>query len=204
MKLVNKINNFATSITRINNSTRDKGISISRLFGIIDRRSNYIISLLSFLLVLMPIPTPPGFSIIFAIPSIFITMQLCCGVKEIYIPKKILNITISKNVIRKIDSSTKKYLYFINRITKQRLSFIMSENTRQIYNIILFVFALMSAVPIPFICMLPALAGALLSISLIIKDGFLTIISFIIGIISSILIWTTIKVVVNIKDYLVF
>lgn len=196
------IRRFSTSILQVNNSTRKQGISISRLLKLLDKRSNYILTFVSFFLVTIPLPTPPGFSIFLALPSIFITLQICFCKKGMFLPKWIAKLRINKKIIKKVDSSSRKYLMFMEKLTKKRLSFFVSPKLQKIYNIILLIFAFTSAVPIPFLCMIPAFAGVLMSAGLIVKDGMLVVLSMIVGCIGMSSIYLTIKTLSIVKDYL--
>ncbi len=196
------VKKFSTSISQVNNSTRKKGVSLSRLFKLLDKRSNYILTFVAFFLIIIPLPVLPGFSIILAIPSIFITLQICFFNERVFIPKCISSCRISKNIIRKIDNSSRRYLTFMEKLTKKRLLFFVSPKLQQVYNIILFLFAISSAVPIPFLCMIPAFGGVLMSAGLIVKDGILTVLSLIIGFTGMTLIYLTIKTLVLVKNYL--
>ena len=193
---------FSSIFARINNSTRKRGISLSRLFYLIGRDSYYIATFATFCLVILPLPIPPGCSIILAIPAIFITSQMVCGKKQICIPKFIANFKINKNIVRKIDSVSKAYLTKMESITKRRFIFFVSPKLDKIYNLLLFVLAISSAIPIPFLCMVPATAGVLLSIGLMVKDGLLVVISFIVSLFGISGIWFSIKALLTIKSVL--
>ena len=193
---------FSSSISQVNNSTRRHGVSIGRLFKLLDRRSNYIISFVAFFLIVLPLPTPPGFSIILALPAIFITMQMCYKHERIWLPKILTNIKISKNIVKTIDEVSRKYLEFIEKCTRKRFMFIVSPKLQRLYDILLLIFAICAAVPIPFICMVPAIAGLLLSAGLIVKDGILAIISLFVGLFGISLIYLSIKTFMFVKDYL--
>ena len=56
-------------------------------------------------------------------------------------------------------------------------------------------------IPIPFICIIPAIAGTLLSAGLVLKDGLLVIISWIIGIIGIAIISGSVELALRFKDY---
>lgn len=196
------VKHFSTSILQANSSTRKQGVSISRLFKLLDKRSNYILTFVAFFLIVIPLPTPPGFSIVLAIPSIFITLQICCSNGRVYLPNRIKSIKISKKMIKKIDKASRKYLDFIEKLTKKRLLFMTSASLMKLYNVILLILAFASAIPIPFICMVPATAGILLSAGLIVKDGLLTLLALVIGFTGGSLIYLTIKTLSIVKDYL--
>ena len=197
-------NTFSSSISQVNNSVRKKGVSVGRLFKLLDRRSNYIITFVSFWLILLPLPLPPGFTTILALPSIFITMQMCYKHDRIWIPKFISQIHIKKSIIKTIDSISRKYLCFIEKLTRKRMVILVSPKLQKIYDIILLIFALSSAVPVPFLCMIPAVGGILLSAGLIVKDGLITTISLFIGSIGMFIIWEAIKTFIAITDYIPF
>ena len=192
------------TITQINSSTKNNGISVSRLFKLIGKRSHYVLSFLSFLLVLLPIPMPPGFVLILSIPALFITAQILYGVDVVVIPKFILNIKVSKFIIRKIDLFSRKYLFKVEALTRRRFSLLTSQRTKKIHNIVLFMCAIGCAMPIPFVCMIPATAGALISAGLIIEDGLLIIVGWVVDVIAYSIIWGTIKAFISIKDYIAF
>lgn len=195
-------NKLTEQITQINNSTKSNGISVARLVKLIGKRSHYVMSFLSFLLVLLPIPMPPGFVLILAFPSLLITAQILYGVDKIFLPKFILEIKISKAIIRKIDALSKKYLQKVEKMTKKRIQVLSNPKLRKIQDVILFICALGCAMPIPFVCMVPAFAGACLSASLIIGDGLLTIIGWLCCCVGWGLIWSTIKAFILLKNHI--
>lgn len=175
---------------------------MSRLFKLLDKRSNYILTFVAFFILILPIPTP-GLSIILALPAIFITAQTCITNQRIWIPQYISQIKISKKIITNIDNISKKYLNFIEKLTRKRLLFLTSQKLNKFYNIYLLILALSSAVPVPVVCQVPAIAGVLLSAGLIVKDGLLVLVSFIIGTTGISLLYATIKAFLFVKDYLV-
>ena len=191
---------FSHTFLQINGYTKKKGIKVSKLFHLIGKRSNYILSFFSYMVIAIPLPIPPGFSTVLALIPIFITIQnLYNREKVIWVPKIISNLRISKNFIRKFNSISQKYFVLIDKFTKQRLHFITSKYMYKINDIALLIFAVMSAIPIPFEYMVPAIAGMLLSAGLVMKDGLLVIISWIVGIIGISIIAGTIEAVLKIK-----
>ena len=193
---------FASSITYVNNSTRKHGLSVSRLFKLLDRRSNYVLTLVAFVLLIIPLPTPPGFSTVLALPAIFITAQLCVRNDKVFLPKCISEMRINKHIVRKLDLASKKYLSIVEKITRKRFRCLVDAKLKLFYNIILFALACSAAVPIPFVCMIPAFAGVLLSSGLIVSDGLLVVISFIVGCTGMSVIYLTIKTLFLFKQYL--
>ncbi len=198
------MNNFLASFSYINNCTRKRGITVNRLFGLLGKRSNYISSFISFAIIILPIPMPPGLSTILAIPALFITSQILVGRERVWIPRWLSEVRISKKIIRTIDDVSRKYLDKIEAITQRRLVILVTPKLYKVYDVLLLVSALCSAIPIPFICMIPALAGMLLSVALIVKDGLFVIISLITGITGIIFMSLTIKTFLAVKDYLFF
>ena len=122
------------------------------------------------------------------------------GAETIHVPKFINEIRVSKNVIRKIDKISRKYVFTIEKITCQRLSFLCGSRAKKVHNIVLLIFAIASAVPIPMLCIIPALGGALLSIALVVSDGLLVIISWLVGAVGISIIWTAIIAFIKVKD----
>ena len=197
---LNLSHRFSNTISQVNGCTRKHGITVRRLFRLIGNRSNYILLFLSFFIVSLPIPIPPGFTMILAIPSILFATQNLYGAETIHVPKFINEIRVRKNVIRKIDKISRKYVFTIEKITCQRLSFLCGSRAKKVHNIVLLIFAIASAVPIPMLCIIPALGGALLSIALVVSDGLLVIISWLVGAVGISIIWTAIIAFIKVKD----
>lgn len=191
---------FSSIFSRVNNSTRKRGISIARLFCLIGGASNYVLTFATFTIIVLPLPLPPGCSTVLAIPAIFITTQIVCETKKIWIPRVISNIRLSKNLIRRIDITSRKYISKADKITKRRLSFLASRKLNRIYNLLLFVLALLSAVPIPFVCVIPAFAGIILSIGLVVKDGLLIVLGLLISFTGMVSVWFTLQALLTIKN----
>ena len=192
---------FSQAVYQIDGITRHRGISINKLFALIGGRSNYILSFFAFLIVSLPIPLPIGFSTILALPSVFITTQIIVTNKRIWLPKFIAKLCISKKFIRSFNELSMKYLLLIEKFTKQRLNFITSKYVGKLNDIWLFVFAIFAMIPIPLICIIPAIAGALLSAGLVLKDGLLVIISWIIGLVGIVIISGSVELALRFKDY---
>ncbi len=184
---------------QIDGSTKKHGITINKLFHLIGNRSNYILTFFACLLISLPLPLPPGFSTLLALPSVFISIQNLLF-NRVFVPNFIGHLRISKNFIRTFNKISQKYLIFIEKITRRRLDFITSKYTKKLHDIALFLFTLCSMIPIPFICIIPAVAGMLLSAGLVVKDGLLIVISWIIGCIGIILISGTIETLFKLKD----
>ena len=192
---------FSQAVYQIDGLTRHRGISINKLFALIGGRSNYILSFFAFLMVSLPIPLPIGFSTILALPAVFIAIQMLITNKRIWLPKFIAKVCISKKFIRSFNEISMKYLLWIENFTQQRLHFITSKYTKKLNDIWLFVFAIFAMIPVPLICIIPAVAGAVLSAGLVLKDGLLVIISWIIGLIGIIIIGGSVELALKFKDY---
>ena len=192
---------FSQAVYQIDGITRHRGISINKLFALIGGRSNYILSFFAFLIVSLPIPLPIGFSTILALPAVFIATQILIRNKRIWLPKFIAQLCIGKKFIRSFNEISMKYLLWIENFTQQRLNFITSKYTKKLNDIWLFVFAVFAMIPIPVICIIPAVAGALLSAGLVLKDGLLVIISWIIGLVGIVIISGSVELALRFKDY---
>ena len=193
-------NTMSLTITQVNSSTRKRGITISRLIKLIGNECNYIFIFLTCMVIALPLPFPPGFSVVLAIPSIILSFQNLFFRKKIFLPRYILKLRISKHFIRNIDKLSKKYLILIEKLTKQRFEFLSKGVFKVINDCLLLIFCIATALPVPFLCMIPSWAGLFLSMGLMIKDGFLIIFSWLVGFTGIHLIYFAVKAILTVKN----
>ena len=129
------------------------------LKNIINNGANgqYLVLFVVTMLIMVPIPI---LSTIFGIIDCIIAYQVLVDKKNIKLPKKLLNLSISKSSLTTVIEKVSFYINKIEFLTKNRLIFLTNK---KFVNTLIFVFSLLSVSPVPFLSIF-AVSGILLVI----------------------------------------
>lgn len=130
------------------------------------------------------LPMPPGVSAILGAPLIFITFQWMLGRRTLWLPKVLLDRTISLSDFRNISHKLTPYLERIERRLRPRLTFMYNPLGDRIVGALCFVLSLIVFLPIPFGNMLPSFAIAAFAMGGAERDGVAAIIGWMAAIVS--------------------
>ncbi len=130
------------------------------------------------------LPMPPGVSAILGAPLIFITFQWMLGRRTLWLPKVLLDRTISLSDFRTISHKLTPYLARIERRLRPRLTFMYNPLGDRIVGALCFVLSLIVFLPIPFGNMLPSFAIAAFAMGGAERDGVAAIIGWMAAILS--------------------
>jgi hypothetical protein len=129
----------------------------------------------------MPVPVPPGINVLLASPLILLTAQWALGRKTIWLPEKIRNKTISSSKLKKTISTTIPLLKKIEFFIRPRLGFITQDGPSRFAGFLGFIMALTICIPLPLTNTVPSLGIALMSMGVLMRDGFAVILGALIG-----------------------
>lgn len=142
------------------------------------------------------LPMPPGVSALLGAPLIFITAQWMLGRRTLWLPKAILERTISKTDFRSLTAKLKPYLEKLERRLRPRLTFMYNPLGDRLVGLLCFVLALIVFLPIPFGNMLPSLAIAAFAIGGAERDGLAAIFGWVTAIVSIVVLWIFSKAII--------
>jgi hypothetical protein len=177
-------NRLLSIISSINRNAPKSGVSIKKIMRMFKYQSNEIILFLTLIPIALPIPLPPGISSILILPATFVVVQMLFNVKTIWLPKSILNIKINRNIVRNINNISNKYINFISKMTKNKFHFFVSRKFYFFHKILILILCLMIIIPMPLIPTVFAFSAILIVSGLIVKDGVITLVGWIISVIS--------------------
>lgn len=124
------------------------------------------------------LPMPPGVSAILGAPLAFITFQWMVGRPTLWLPRALLERTMSMSDFRSISAKLTPYLEKLERRLKPRLTFMYNGVGDRIMGAVCFLLALIVFLPIPFGNMLPSFAIAAFAIGAAERDGLAAIIGW--------------------------
>jgi len=129
----------------------------------------------------VPIPVPPGYTTILSIPLILFSLQLLFGFDSPWMPSWLERRSFQRSTLALVVEKTSPVLEKIEKFMKPRLSFIFYGPGEKILAFMMLLCAIIIALPLPFTHFLPAIGTTLISLSIMSKDGFLSILGVLVS-----------------------
>jgi len=130
-------------------------------------------ALLFFFAVINLIPLPPGTSALLGLPLLIVSAQMVYGSKRVWLPRILVDRTISAETFRSLMERVIPRLVWIERLIRPRYWPFWRRRGDRIIGVIALVMAISVTLPIPLGNWLPAFSTALLGLSLCERDGIL-------------------------------
>jgi hypothetical protein len=125
------------------------------------------------------LPMPPGVSAILGAPLAFITAQWMLGRRTLWLPKALLDRTMSMADFRSLSAKLTPYLERLERRLRPRLTFMYNRFGDRLMGAVCFALAIIVFLPIPFGNMLPSFAIAAFAIGAAERDGLAAIVGWV-------------------------
>jgi len=135
------------------------------------------------------LPTPPGFSSLFAAPLLLLTTQLALSRSRPWLPRLIADRSIAREHFASILEKAMPWLLRAERLLKPRLSFLTRPPFEQGIAILCLLLAVVLFLPIPLGNMLPAVSICLFSLAILERDGLAALLAAAVTAISIIVAW---------------
>ncbi|AYG95411.1 exopolysaccharide biosynthesis protein [Brevundimonas naejangsanensis] len=153
------------------------------------------------LLALMALfPWPPGGKAVFAIPIILLSAEMALQRDEVWLPRWLLNLSVSRPAYRAATAKILPRLDRVERLTRPRWPALTGEIADVAVGLTCILLALMMALPVPLGDALPGLTLALFGMAVIQRDGLFVIAGFLGTAVCGIylaLVWTTVTAIVS-------
>lgn len=138
-------------------------------------------------------PLPPGSTLIFGLPLIFVTWQMATRTNGVVrFPERLANWRIERTTFAAFAGRAIPYLRLMDRWLKPRLAFPARQAMDRLLGLFALLLAMAVFLPIPLGNWLPALALAVIGMTLSAKDGLGLIAGICIGILSILFVAATI------------
>lgn len=115
----------------------------------------------------------PGVSTILGLPLVLLSAQLLLGLPAPWFPRWLLDRSVNSAKLAAAIRSALPYLMKLERILRPRLLWLTGPVAERLLALVCLTLAIILSLPIPFANWPPALAIALLALSLIERDGLL-------------------------------
>ncbi|WP_425383754.1 exopolysaccharide biosynthesis protein [Wolbachia endosymbiont (group A) of Schoenobius gigantella] len=157
-----------------NNNDNDK-VTLFDIKTALHERGFGILIIIFSLPLSVPIPVPPGYTTILSIPLILFSLQLLFGFDSPWIPNWLERKSFQRSTLALVVEKTSPTLKKIEKFMKPRMSFIFRGPGENILAFIMLLCALSIAIPLPLTNFIPAIGTTLISLGIMSKDGFLSI-----------------------------
>ncbi len=164
----------------VDRHTRDD-VSFGELITALQERGFGLLMVIFVLPNCVPIPVPPGFSTVFSIPLVFLSLQMLIGRPAPWLPEWLRRKTVKRATLAKLVSTISPRLKYVEKLLKPRLTFTHTPVGERIIGLFWLIFAISIAVPLPMTNFIPGIGILVMSLGLLSKDGVTVIIGMIIG-----------------------
>lgn len=127
------------------------------------------------------LPLPPGTSTMLGIPLLLIAPQLALGWRKPWVPKRLARQVVDRQTIARMCHRAAPWVQRAEHLTRRRLGFMFGRLGDATIGIVCTLLSAVLILPIPLGNMLPAAAIAALSLSLIQRDGVLTVVGYLLA-----------------------
>jgi len=159
----------------VRNFPRER-ISIQNLLdGLAERSFGFVLLLFG---LLSAIAVVPGLATVTALPLLFFGLQMLGGYKTPWLPRFIANRSFAKRDLEATIERGIPFLRWMERVCRPRLLFMTRGIGERLLGLLVFILALVIALPGPGTNFLPGLAIAFMAVAIIQRDGLLLLLGW--------------------------
>ena len=165
-----KTSDVLQEVTQNGNSDQ---MTLFEIKSALHERGFALLMLLFALPLSIPISVPPGYTTILSIPLLVFSLPLLIGLDSPWLPKWLGKKSIKRKTLAMMIEKTAPMLRKVENLTKPRLPIFNNFIGEKIFSIISLICALSIAIPLPLTNFIPAQGIALMSFSLLNRDGLI-------------------------------
>lgn len=127
------------------------------------------------------VPLPPPLPSVIAFPLIFISFQMMFGIRSIWLPKWLSNISFRRETIALMIEKGNPFVRKFERILRPRIEILSSDFGEKLIGFLAFIFSASVLIPLPLTNLMPGLGILIMSFGLIGRDGLIVFLGFLVG-----------------------
>ena len=131
----------------------------------------------------------PGLATLTAVPLLFFGMQMLIGYRTPWLPAFIAKRDLGRADLERAIVAGKPIMQRIERICRPRLTFLIGRSSERVLGLLVFVLAVIIALPGPFTNFPPGMAIVFMSIAIIERDGLMLLAGLVTSVIALYLGW---------------
>ncbi|SES33313.1 Uncharacterized conserved protein [Vreelandella subterranea] len=161
---------LANVLRALPGSLKNQRPSLSDILDALDERATPLVLMLFAIPAIVPTPGIPA-GMVFGTALAFIGMQMAVGAKRIRLPSRIAQLRIGIEQLERVLGKATPHLEKLERRLSARLACLNTPLAIRSIGVVIFIMAVLIALPIPFGNTLPGLAVLILSLGLAQRDG---------------------------------
>lgn len=181
---------------------QETGVTIRDMVHYFGDRAFGFLLLVFALICIIPLPIP-GIHMFLSLPLFYLSIQQMAGRREIWFPEKVLNYRLPQKAISDVGTKTVPWIEKIENITERRMVFLTDPWFFRLFGAVAFYITAFIAIPLPLTNLVPAVGVAIMSVGILVKDGFAMVVGAAIGIIWSLL-WFALVIIVGTAGLMLF
>jgi hypothetical protein len=135
------------------------------------------------------IPTPPGVSMVLALPLLVAAPQIIVGRRKLWVPHALAERTIERDALAKLAGRMAPRLARLERIVRPRLKILTGRVGASLVGVAATAIAILLVLPIPAANLVPSLALVLFAVGLSRRDGLFVIAGYCVLALAALVIW---------------
>ena len=143
------------------------------------------------------LPLPPGSSTILGAPLVLLAPQVAMGSRTPWLPRGVRDRTLDAATLRHVSVRLAGLLERVERVSRPRLKFLFGEVGGRMIGVVCTLLALVLILPIPLGNVLPAAAVAAFSLALVLRDGALAILGYVLTLASTAVLVIAARIVIG-------
>jgi len=169
-------------LERVVTEHKDDTISVGALKNALHERGFGVLMAIASLPLCIPVPVPPGYTTLFAIPLFILSVQMIWGMESPWLPNWLTRRHIKRSKLALLVRKANPLLRKIEKLLKPRWEFAGSSTGEKAIGVFAFIFSVSIAVPLPLTNLPPGYGILIMSLGLLSKDGVTIIIGMVIGV----------------------
>ena len=156
-------------------------IALGQIKDVLHERGFGILMIIFSLPLCIPVPAPPGLTLLPSLPLLFFSFQMIIGKSAPWLPKWIASKQLKRTTLAMLVQKANPWLKKIEKLLKSRFAFASSKRGERVVGIFCFICSLSITNPVPGSNLVPAIGISLMSLGLVSKDGIVIVIGMLVG-----------------------
>ncbi len=123
-----------------------------------------------------------GIPQVVSVPMIFVAAQIVMGRHTLWLPEKVRARSFSRDSFRDMAARAKRYVGWAEALARPRLRWLTRGPFERFFGLLMLIFSLSIAVPLPMTNTTPGIAVAIMSVAFMEEDGLLMVAGAVLGV----------------------
>lgn len=175
------IRSLSVVLEDLGSTLRGEVVSVRDLVEALHERGIAMLQLLFAAPMALPLPEPPVVNILLGTPLVLLTAQQAMGAHTIWLPQRILNLSVSRTRLETVLNALIPWLRKTEFFVKPRLGALTQGAMSRLWGVLGFIMAIAILIPVPLFHTVPSLGITLMAVGISMRDGAAIVLGALIG-----------------------